>query len=351
MNYILDFYKGLDTVNLIIFWGVIIVVLLLLIFSIIIANKNRKLEKIIESNGINIDDDNFEGLPIKNHKDLSNDEKKQSKNNNDFFFTEEEQQKMQPNEEKKEIISNISTIKDEEIPIIEPEKNTPEEKFIAEEHVMEYIEDYSKSNDNNIQSKNEEKKYQEEPKVMPGAYQKNILREVYPSQTSPIGIIKRDIKIEEEQKNEKELNELLDNKTNEIKNDKEKIVINDIKSETTSYVDKERYKYHVPERKYQETYKKGNYLEELSKKLAENNNKNEINRTAYELKQEEDAIISYEELMQKKDSIQIVDEEDAIISIEELKKRKENEEKLYNITEKENDNDFINELKNFRSDL
>ena len=56
MNYIIEFYKGLDTVNLIIFWGVIIVVLLLLIFSIILANKNRKLEKIIESNGINIDD-------------------------------------------------------------------------------------------------------------------------------------------------------------------------------------------------------------------------------------------------------------------------------------------------------
>ena len=55
--------------------------------------------------------------------------------------------------------------------------------------------------------------------------------------------------------------------------------------------------------------------------------------------------------MQKKDSIKIVDEEDAIISIEELKKRKQEEEKLYNITEKENNSDFINELKNFRSNL
>ena len=76
-----------------------------------------------------------------------------------------------------------------------------------------------------------------------------------------------------------------------------------------------------------------------------------IDRTSYELKQEEDAIISYQELMQKKDRIHIIDEEDAVISIEELKQRKLEEDKLYNLTEKEPNDDFINELKNFRSDL
>ena len=64
--------------------------------------------------------------------------------------------------------------------------------------------------------------------------------------------------------------------------------------------------------------------------------------------------------MQKKDQIKIVDEEDAVISIEELmnkqkaEKEKEEvkaEEKLYNLTDSENNDNFINELKNFRHDL
>ena len=65
MKFIVDFYKGLDAVNLLIFWGVIIVVLLLLIFAIIITNKNRKLEKILAKSGIDVDDFNDDGLAIK----------------------------------------------------------------------------------------------------------------------------------------------------------------------------------------------------------------------------------------------------------------------------------------------
>ena len=48
MNFIIDFYRGLDTINLIIFWGIILVVILLLVFSITIANKNKKLKEILE---------------------------------------------------------------------------------------------------------------------------------------------------------------------------------------------------------------------------------------------------------------------------------------------------------------
>ena len=68
--------------------------------------------------------------------------------------------------------------------------------------------------------------------------------------------------------------------------------------------------------------------------------------------------ISYKELMEKKDSIQTIDEEEAIISIEELmnrnnKKQIEEQEssKLYNLTESEKNDDFIKELKQFRNDL
>ena len=68
------------------------------------------------------------------------------------------------------------------------------------------------------------------------------------------------------------------------------------------------------------------------------------------MQQEEDAIISYEELMKKKDSIKIADEEDAIISIEELVKRQQSE-KIYNLTEEEENENFIRELKDFRNNL
>jgi len=100
------------------------------------------------------------------------------------------------------------------------------------------------------------------------------------------------------------------------------------------------------------------YLEEVSRKLAEADIQDEIERTDYELEQEENAIISYKELMEKKDSIQTIDEEEAVISIEELMNRnnkkqepKEIDNKLYNLTDDEENDDFINELKQFRNDL
>ena len=99
------------------------------------------------------------------------------------------------------------------------------------------------------------------------------------------------------------------------------------------------------------------YLEEVSKKLSEAEIIDEIDRTEYELEQEENAIISYKELMEKKDSIQTIDEEEAIISIEELMNRNTKQQeikeqsKLYNITDEEETDEFINQLKQFRSDL
>ena len=77
-----------------------------------------------------------------------------------------------------------------------------------------------------------------------------------------------------------------------------------------------------------EETKNTDYLNEVSKKLADATQSDGPDRTAYELKQEEEAIISYEELMQKKDQIKIGDEEDAVMSIEELmNKQKAEKEK------------------------
>ena len=70
------------------------------------------------------------------------------------------------------------------------------------------------------------------------------------------------------------------------------------------------------------------YMEEVSKRLEEAHNDDPIELTDYEKKQEEEAIISYQELIENKDKIyQLADTDD------------------------EADIEFINELKNFRESL
>lgn len=316
MKFIVDFYKGLDAVNLLIFWGVIIVVLLLLIFAIIITNKNRKLEKILAKSGIDVDDFNDDGLAIK--KVIENDIPAEP-------VKEESTLEITENEEDEQVniapVAHIEESTKEELTMPEPEiKEIPkEEKFVAEEHVMEYQTNIIK-----------EAPIKEETYETNNAYQKNVLKDYSSNQTSPIGISRN--------------NENDAYKAAELHN-----ALNESNVEKRNYQQDETL---VNQKKYADSYnqvtRKGDYLTELSKKLS---SANDVDRTDYEIKQEEDAIISYEELMQKKDSIKTIDEEDAIISIEELRKRKQEEDKLYNITKDEEDDEFINELKHFRSDL
>ena len=65
MNFIIDFYKSLETLDLIIFCGIIIVIILLLIFSVIMINKNDKFKKIISKKNEKKVSINNEELPIK----------------------------------------------------------------------------------------------------------------------------------------------------------------------------------------------------------------------------------------------------------------------------------------------
>ena len=64
MKFIIDFYKNLDPLNLIIFWGIIIVIILLLIFSFILINKNKKLKKIVENKITRGKDDKSEAFGV-----------------------------------------------------------------------------------------------------------------------------------------------------------------------------------------------------------------------------------------------------------------------------------------------
>lgn len=400
MELIIEFYKSLDTLNLIIFWGIIIVIILLFIFSFILLNKNKKLKHLVETNS-----KQNEELPIINNEI---DNKK---------------------EEKELVIPKINDETEYKNTHKEIEK---ESKFIAEEHVIEYNKELS----NNHNKK--EIKHQETLDIPTKPYQRNVLKEMSLSQTSPIGITrptnKEDRKVEmakelyeslsdTQKENEiimKELTKIdipsprkteiknnisnISNEKNQKDQNKEHPRKENIEKKVTeekvenhnnqkSQLSNDTRKYFQMDKKNTEEIKKEKittinedliaqpvkellnsietpvvetknkstsekYLEEVSKKLSEADLPDEIERTDYELEQEENAIISYKELMEKKDSIQTIDEEEAIISIEELMNRnnqnKETEPKdtkLYNLTEEEENDDFIKELKQFRQDL
>ena len=411
MELIIDFYKGLDTLNLIIFWGIIIVIVLLLIFSFILINKNKKLKLLVDKNN-----KYEEELPIKKEEPILekniNKTNASQKDDNILSITKEE-------------MKEYKTIQQNIVKPIETEK-----KFVAEEHVMEYNKDLfslshiKKANEYKEEKTNYDVPPKEHTKMTTGPYQRNVLREMSLSQTSPIGInrqtMKEDKKLEiakdlEESLNTKKLDtlpeqtninkELTQNKITEefshnieVNNELKKELTNienslprktEIKSENIPRTNKIYDKRNIEKeevktiltkqqntiisestanellnREPQLTKEKvtksssEKYLEEVSRKLAEAEIPDEIERTNYELKQEEDAIISYKELMEKKDSIQTVDEEEAVISIEELmnlsNQKQENikeDGKLYKLSDEEENDNFIKELKQFRNDL
>lgn len=394
MNFIIDFYKELDTLNMIIFWGVIIVIILLLIFSILLINKNKKLKMIIMKEEQEKPQEEF--IPIIKEEKMP-EQISESSTTNPTSKLPTEQNFFTPQE-------SLQVIKEEE-------------NFIAEEHVMEYnkelfsLSNIKKANEKEPEpalyseslkkSLSENNSYKVENNFPNAPYQKNVLREMSLGQTSPIGIVKPKKKeiIEENKANElasslKEEESTINDKTPDLPVNNPSIFssTNHTPVQNNNFQSKEILPHRdIPQKekisqeetpknnktsfKIEETPKLNNnnlinkepsleksiskekenreeYFKHLSQKMAENVKEDDgIDRTAYELQQEENAIISYEELMQKKDTIQIVDEEDAVISIEELIARKKQEEKLYHLTEDEGNDTFINELKHFRSDL
>ena len=383
MELIIDFYKELDILNLIIFWGIIIVIILLLVFSLILINKNKKLKRIVEKQNKYEDE-----IPIK------------------------KQELIKEVISEKEIKINQETIETNKIST--EENNTTnsiqaEKEFVAEELVSEYQkEDYNSPSESSIYMENKDyaSKVSSNIEIPTKPYQRNVLREMSLSQTSPIGINRINVKdnenIEMVKDLEKSLNEQEKEFETEIKVKKDDIN-NVIKKENLNLKEYDNTKKEINNKELQQSYNnleknknkvqikddeivtneniKNNilenyqdlsynkaeikekkpsekYLEEVSRKLSEAEVPDEIERTNYEIQQEEDAIISYKELMEKKDTIQTIDEEEAIISIEELMNRenKKNTEtyidtKLYNLGEEEANDSFIKELKQFRKDL
>lgn len=155
----------------------------------------------------------------------------------------------------------------------------------------------------------EEKNAEKEEIIPNGPYQKNILKEMETRyQTSPIHIIKK----ENDTVNLSELNNINNSYTQKL---------NPINITKTDY-DEEYYN------SINDGKTNVSFVEEISKKLEKMSNPNPIELTEYEQKQEEEAIISYQQLLQTRDN-----------------------DKTYSITDDEEIDDFIDALKEFRINL
>jgi hypothetical protein len=144
-------------------------------------------------------------------------------------------------------------------------------------------------------------KEQEEVNSSTGkAYQKNMLKNIK-APTSPVNINNQSPSIKELKMN---LNDFI-KKERKNGNNVKILTSKDYEASSSSTI---------------------NYMEEVSKRLEEATDNSPIELTDYEKKQEEEAIISYKELIENKD-------------------------KIYQITDDEADIEFINELKNFRDSL
>lgn len=205
------------------------------------------------------------------------------------------------------ILSNSQTIDKEKVKEhIEENKTIEEPKNLTqEEEIVPKIEEKVQDKQIHInielpkveENKNMEKKIPTPENIQKpnGLYQKNVLREMNAKMpTSPIHI----------EKDTSSFSDYLETISSEDRSVSPLLTMEDI---------------YEP--------KNNSYFDEVSKKLEdEEPASSNIELTEYEKKQEEEAIISYDELQKVKD-------------------------KIYKITDDEEDDEFIDELKSFRLDL
>ena len=205
-----------------------------------------------------------------------------NKNKKLVKILKEEQEKVEDN---KEINNNILKQQKLEVPLEEPTSNKEEEKIpVVKEEVKEEVKE------NNL-------------------YQKNVLREISSKQpVSPIHIEKKEEYIARENLDNFDFNSV--NYDNGLGMTYEDPNISPLEEMEDAYEVNDNMK----------------FAREIVEKMEEETKPSNIELTDYEKKQEEEAIISYDELMKVKD-------------------------KIYNITDDEETDEFINELKNFRIDL
>ena len=276
---LLKIFSEMDTLDIIIVVGIIFIVIFLICLSSSLMKKNKVLREELK-NKQNIDN-------IIMDEDITND--KEIENYEDINIIKEDK----PEED------NI-VVPNEKVDILnELNENLYEEDILSkpeEEGINEILKDLP-DNENSINV----------------PYTRNVLKSLSQSgQTSPVNIGKSAVDVpkvkvtsyvKEEPKHEVKLEQQkLDFEEKEIKKELPKL------EENSSSMSNQE------------------FIEEISKRLAEEVEPQTIELTDYEKRQEEEAIISYKELLKEKD-------------------------RLYKITDDEEIDTFIDELKEFRTNL
>lgn len=266
-----DFYNNLSSNGLFFFWIVVFLFIFLIFLLIVLYIKNKKLIKLLKDNKEPIyEKDKLiqEDIIVNNEKTIKEDIIVTNENKKDITVIQEDIPKNNEN------IDNIVT----------NENNTLNNK---EDNNIELI-------NNNIDNN----KIKEET----GPYKKNVLREMNTrGQTSPINIIKKEEDISK----------------NVYSDDIDTTGIN-YGEDNTSLLESIPDVYAVNDNM--------RFASDIISRMEKEAKPSNIELTDYEKKQEEEAIISYDELLKVKD-------------------------KIYNITEDEETDEFIDELKSFRLDL
>lgn len=266
LNSFNDFYNNLSSNGLFFFWIVAFLFVFLIFLLIVLYFKNKKLVKLLRDN---ID------TTINTIRDDTSIENKEVPTSNDNLIVEDK------------ILNDDTT---------------------SLTGVKEIIDDENK---NDIQMVNEIKPIVNETKVVKdniqdvsGPYKKNVLREMNTrGQTSPISIVTDDN---------------ASNITFSDYSDNLDIMGIDLREDNGSPLDDMEDVYDVNDNM--------RFASDVVSRMEKDVKPSNIELTEYEKKQEEEAIISYDELLKVKD-------------------------KIYNITEDEDNDEFIDELKNFRLDL
>lgn len=200
---------------------------------------------------------------------------------------------------KEDMDSEDSTIINE-IPVIEEKKDIVNEN---KEQVLEIKEEIKIEEPVIEDVKEIEIKPATEVKEETGPYKKNVLREMNTRmQTSPISITRNDVIYN----------------TNDSYCDNYGLDESYLREESISPLEDMKDSYEVSDSM--------RFASEIVERMEEEIKPSNIELTDYEKKQEEEAIISYDELIKVKD-------------------------KIYNLTEDEETDEFINQLKSFRLDL
>ena len=300
------FYQSLDIGGLVVVWGLLFVFLFFMVATFLLFSKNRELGKLLQEktkkvaeleaekrtllekkiDKVAVKDLNKDIKPVKEKQEVTleeeaiftddetNDASVVNKNNiNDNISINSKEDvsnkdKMIGNVTDKEVVINTnSNIDDKRKEEVKQATKVGQEEII--ESPSDSISTRSQVSNNTVSSNN-------------NLYSRSVLKDNRRFQTSPINIIREETLDETMQKL----------KPIEIGEAKE-----DVKRENV------------------------NFVEEISRKMEQEIKPQTIELTDYELKQEEEAIISYDELMKNKDRLFKItdDEEDDAQFIEELK--------------------------------